>query len=91
MKNYLIIPVILFTTITAEAEQNKLEGSAYGQGFEECVAVSLFTIQGRELNSIVKSNRSMEKTNIIPEGWTVIGVTTKSETEEIAPYMVICR
>jgi hypothetical protein len=91
MKKFLIIPVILFTMSTAEADQNKLEESGYGQGFDECVAVSLFTIQGRELNSIVKDSRSMEKTNTIPEGWTVIGVTTKSEPGNVAPYMVICR
>lgn len=77
--------------MTAEAGQDKSLQAADKQNFEECVAVSLYTMQGRELNSIARNNRPIEKTNKIPEGWTVIGVTTKSETDNVAPYMVICR
>ena len=75
----------------ADAGQEKSSWTEDKQNFKECVAVSLYTMQGGELNSIARNNRPIEKTNIIPEGWTVFGVTTKTETGNVAPYMVICR
>jgi len=89
MKVYIIIPIILFMAITAEASENTMKGST-AQLYQECVAVSLYTMKGRELNSIVKGNRTLEKTNLIPDGWTVVGITTKSESDISNPYIVIC-
>ena len=89
MKVYIIIPIILFMAITAEASENTMKDST-AQLYQECVAVSLYTMKGRELNSIVKGNRTLEKTNLIPDGWTVVGITTKSESDISNPYIVIC-
>ena len=58
--------------------------------FKDGLAEALHTMPGRELNSIIKNNRTIKDTTLIPEGWTVIGVTTKKETEVTTPYLVIC-
>jgi len=91
MKRYLIIPVLLFSTIITEAKENLPEQSSTNQQYRECVAVSLFTKEGREVNSAAKDKRPLEGTNSIPEGWSVVGVTTKKEAVLTTPYLVICR
>ena len=90
MKRYFIIPVILLSIFIAEANGNSLAQSSANKQYKECLAVSLFTKQGKELNSIVKNNRAIEDTNTIPEGWTVVGVTAKKEALVTTPYLVIC-
>lgn len=90
MKRYLISAIILLTTFAAEANKNSFVQSTSKEHYQECLAVSLYTMQGKELNSIVKNNRTIEDTNTIPEGWTVVGVTTKKEDTISAPYLVIC-
>ena len=90
MKRVLMFSVILFSTWVAEANENSSTQSSVNKQYHECVAVSLYTMQANELNSIVKNNRTITGTNTIPEGWTVIGVTTKTESDIDAPYLVIC-
>lgn len=89
MKIYIIIPIILLIAFTTEASENTHKGGT-AQQYQECVAVSLFTVEGRELNSIVKNSRMIEKTNLIPDGWAVVGVTTKNESDISNPHLVIC-
>ena len=89
MKRYLVIPVLLLTVFVTEANEKSFTQSHSRDQYRECVAVSLFTMQGRELNSIVKGNRTLDGTNAIPEGWTVVGVTTKKEATISTPYLVI--
>lgn len=90
MKRYLLISIISLAASSAQAdEESSMQFREQGQ-YQECVGVSLFTMQGRELNSIVKNNRMVVGTNEIPEGWSVIAVTTKTEVDETVPYLVIC-
>ena len=72
------------------AEENASAPVGDSKQYRECVAVSLYTMQGRELNSAVENNRKIKETTLIPKGWTVIGATTKTEAEIITPYVVIC-
>ena len=90
MKRYLIIPVILFSSFVSEANENSSAQSSINKQYQECLAVSLFTREGREVNSIVENKRKIKETNIIPEGWSVVGVTTKTEADINTPYLVIC-
>lgn len=90
MKRYIVLPVILLATLATEANENASVQAVSNQGYQECVAVSLFTVQGRELNSAIENNRRIDQTNVIPKGWTVVGVTTKKEANDISPYLVIC-
>ena len=90
MKRYLIVPVILLSTFVTEANENSLAQSSANEQYQECLAVSLFTKEGREVNSIVENKRTIKETNIIPEGWSVVGVTTKTEADIDTPYLVIC-
>ena len=90
MKTYLLIPFILLTMSTAVARESSSKQSAGANQYRECVAVSLHTMNGQELDSIVRNNRVVEDANLIPEGWVVVGVTTKSEGPISRPYMVIC-
>lgn len=89
MKKYLVIAILFITSFAAIADENTSVDSNKGQ-YQECVAVSLYTMQGRELNSIVDSDRKIKETTVVPKGWSVIGVTTKTEAGLDAPYMVIC-
>lgn len=92
MKRYLVITVLLLTAFSVQADDDEdasVPIKDKGQ-YQECVGVSLFTLQGRELNSIVNNNRMVVGTNEIPEGWSVVGVTTKTEAEVTEPYLVIC-
>ena len=90
MKRYLVFPVLLLSAFATEANEKSFTQSYSREQYQECVAVSLFTMQGKELNSIVKGNRTIADTNAIPEGWTVVGVTTKNEATISTPYLVIC-
>jgi hypothetical protein len=90
MKRRLIIPVILFSSFVSGAEEHSPEQSSANKQYRECVAVSLFTKEGREINTMIENNRMIKQTNIIPEGWSVIGVTTKTEADVDTPYLVIC-
>jgi hypothetical protein len=90
MKRFLIIPVILFSSFVSGAKENPPEQSSANKEYRECVAVSLFTKEGREVNSMIENKRMITQTNIIPEGWSVIGVTTKTEADVDTPYLVIC-
>lgn len=90
MKRYIIISIILLVAFSTHASENtQKENSA--QSYRECVAVSLFTVEGREINSMVTNNRAINKTNLIPDGWTVVGVTTQSDSDMSNPYIVICQ
>ena len=89
MKIYLVIATLLLAAFSVEARESSILDNT-GAQYTECVAVSLFTIAGRELNSIIDNKRTIETANAIPEGWAVIGVTTKSENEVSRPYLVIC-
>ncbi len=90
MKRVLIIPVILLSPFITEANENSLAQSSANEQYQECIAVSLFTREGREVNSMVENNRKIKQTNIIPKGWSVVGVTTKTEAGIETPYLVIC-
>jgi len=94
MKKTLILAVVLSCVFAVHAgERSSAQTSAQasaGPQYRECVAVSLFTLPGRELNVIAENNRSIQKTNIIPPGWSVVGVTTATERGSDEPYMVIC-
>ena len=90
MRKHLVIAIILFTTFATEADENSSVQANTKEQYDKCVGVSLHTMPGRELNSIVENNRTIKDTTLIPEGWTVIGVTTKKETEVTTPYLVIC-
>jgi len=90
MKRYIVLPIILLATLATEANENSYVQPVTNNGYQECMAVSLFTMQGRELNSAIENNRRIEQTNVIPKGWTVVGVTTKKEANDISPYLVIC-
>ena len=90
MKRYLIIPVILLSTFVAEANENSSAQSSANEHYQECLAVSLYTKQGKEVNSIVENKRTIKETNSIPKGWSVVGVTTKTEADINTPYLVIC-
>lgn len=90
MNKYLVIPVVLFSSFVSEANENSSAQSSTNEQYRECLAVSIFTKEGRELNSIVENKRKIKGTNIIPEGWSVVGVTTKTEAGINTPYMVIC-
>ena len=90
MKRYVIIPFILLTTFITTADEKTFSQSISREQYKECIAVSLYTIEGRELNSIVENNRKIAGTNAIPEGWTVVGITTKKEAFITSPYLVIC-
>lgn len=89
MERLLIFSGFLLIACNSYANANTLTQTDIKHG-QECVAVSLYTIEGKELNSIVKNKRTIEKTNFIPEGWTVVGVTTKNENDISNPYLVIC-
>ena len=100
MKRNLILPVILLsilflsTSVTAAKDNSFTQVSQQTSGhkqYRECVAVSLFTKEGIEINSIAENNRTIEGINKIPEGWSVIGVTTKKEALVTSPYLVICQ
>ncbi len=90
MKRYVVLPIILLATLAAEANAKASVQSVSNKGYQECLAVSLYTVEGRELNSAVENNRKIEQTNVIPKGWSVIGVTTKKDNKDISPYLVIC-
>ena len=90
MNRHLVLPFILFTPFAANADETPSVQSNNKQQYEECVGVSLHTMQGRELNSIVENNRMIKDSNVIPKGWTVVGTTTKTETDVTTPYLVIC-
>lgn len=89
MQRHLLIPFLLITPFAATSETSAVQTNNKEQ-YEECVGVSLHTMQGRELNSIVENNRMIKDSNVIPKGWTVVGITTKTETEVTTPYLVIC-
>ncbi|MCG6937163.1 MAG: hypothetical protein LJE83_03185 [Gammaproteobacteria bacterium] len=91
MKRNIIILLLLCSTLAAEAKDNTPAQSSAKQQYQECVAVSMFTKQGREINAIAENNRAIEETNHIPEGWSVLGVTTQKEALVTTPYLVICR
>ena len=91
MKRYLLISILYLAASAAQADEElSMKFQVKGQ-YQECVGVSLFTMQGRELNSIANNNRVVVGTNEIPEGWSVVAVTTKTEVDETVPYLVICR
>lgn len=90
MKRVLLVPVILLSTFVTAANENSSAPSPANNQYQECLAVSLFTREGKEVNSMVKNNRVIEDTNAIPEGWSVVGVTTKTEADISTPYLVIC-
>lgn len=90
MNKYLAISIVFFTSFTAAASENNLLKSTSREQYKECVAVTLYTMKGRELNAIVETNRPIVDINKIPEGWTVVGVTTKKEGAISSPYIVIC-
>lgn len=89
MQRHLLIPFLLITPFAAASETSAVQTNNKEQ-YEECVGVSLHTMQGRELNSIVENNRMIKDSNVIPKGWTVVGTTTKTETDVTTPYLVIC-
>lgn len=89
MKRYIMIPtILLFTSFTHASESMQTDSSV--QKYQECIAVSLFTIEGRELNAMVNNDREITRANLIPDGWSVVGVTTRSDSDTSNPYMVIC-
>ena len=90
MKNYFFIPVVLLCSFTALAGEPSAGKVPESSQYSECVAVSLFTMQGRELNAAVENKRAIAKTNAIPAGWSVVGVVSKTEHGRDEPYMVIC-
>lgn len=90
MKTNVIFLLLMFTAFSTAARENLDARSNDSQQYSECVAVSLFTKQGNEINAIAKDSRTLENTNRIPAGWSVIGVTTKQEAGAISPYIVIC-
>jgi hypothetical protein len=90
MKRYVITPFILLATFITTADEKTFSQSISREHYQECIAVSLYTIEGRELNSIVKNNREIVGANAIPEGWSVVGITTKKEAFATSPYLVIC-
>lgn len=90
MEKYIVISVLMLASFSSNAGEKSSVRSGDGR-YQECVAVSLYTIQGRELNSAVKNNRTIEDTNLIPQGWSVVGVTEETEADETKPYLVICR
>jgi len=90
MKAYLLFSVLILAAFTTSAKDNLYMQAEAEESFHECVAVSLFTMQGRELNSAVRGNSLAKETNYIPEGWSVVGVTEKTESGVTSPYLVIC-
>ena len=90
IKRNLTILTLSLIPFVASAKENASAPVVDNKQYQECVAVSLYTMQGRELNSAVENNRKIKQTTLIPKGWTVIGTTTKTENEIIAPYVVIC-
>ena len=90
MKKHLVIPIILLTSFATQADEISSLQAADNEHFKECVAASLHTMPGSELNSIVENNRAIKQTTRIPAGWTVAGVTAKNETGITTPYLVIC-
>lgn len=90
MKKLLVITIILLAPFATQANENSSVQTANNQRFQECIAASLHTMLGSELNSIVESKRTLKQTTLIPEGWTVVGVTAKKETGSTTPYLVIC-
>lgn len=82
--------VIMLSTFVAGANEKSSAQASANKQFQECLAVSLYTKQGKEVNAMVKNNRVIEDTNTIPEGWAVVGVTTKTEAGIDTPYLVIC-
>lgn len=90
MKRNLTILALSLIPLVTSAEDNASATESANNQYQECVAVSLYTIQGRELNSAIENNRKVKQTSLIPKGWTVIGATTKTENEIITPYVVIC-
>lgn len=90
MKKLLHIIVVFIMSFAVMADDTSTVNTNEKGQYQECVAVSLHTMQGRELDSIVKSSRKIKETTLIPKGWTLIGLTTKSEDGIVAPYMVIC-
>ncbi len=89
MDKYIVVSILMLTSFASNAGEKSAVRSDDGR-FQECVAVSLYTMQGRELNSAVKNNRKIEETNLIPEGWSVVGVTEETEADTTKPYLVIC-
>ena len=91
MKRYLLVSILSLAVTAAQADEElSMQFQEKGQ-YQECVGVSLFTMQGRELNSIANNNRVVVGTNVIPEGLSVVAVTNKTEVDETVPYLVICR
>ena len=90
IKRNLTILTLSLIPFVASAEENASAPVGDNKQYQECVAVSLYTMQGRELNSAVENNRKIKQTTLIPKGWTVIGATTKTEAGVIMPYVVIC-
>lgn len=90
MKKYIVLPFILLTTFIVTADEKTFSQPFSREQYRECIAASLYTMEGRELNSIVNNNRRIQGTNAIPEGWTVVGITTKKEASATTPYLVIC-
>ena len=89
MKKF-IISVLLLAALSVNADENPSVHPSADHQYRECVAVSLYTVQRRELNSMVKNNREIEDSTAIPEGWSVVGVTSKQDAESDMPYLVIC-
>ena len=91
----LLLSILILSTFVTEAKENSLSQvppqTSNNKQYKECVAVSLFTREGNEINSIAENNRTIEGTNRIPEGWSVVGVTTKKEALVTSPYLVICQ
>ena len=91
MKRYLIISVLFFVALNTEADESASARPDNAEQYTECVGVSLYTMQGKEFNSMVKNNRMVKDTNAIPKDWKVIGTTEKTEADVITPFLVICR
>ncbi len=91
MKSCLVFSALLLAVFIIVGMENAAAKSDDAPQYKECIAVSLHTMNGQELDSIVRNNRKIEDANLIPEGWSVVGVTEKSDGPVSRPYLVICK
>jgi len=90
MKKILFIPLLVLPSLSFAIPEMSAHHEVAETGYRECVAASLFTMEGKELNSIIENHRTIPDTNRIPEGWTVVGITTERVGAVSKPYMLIC-
>ena len=90
MLRKMIVVTLLLTTFVVEADDSPFKKSNSVKQYSECIGVSLNTRDSKEVHAITETGKGIEDATLIPDGWSVIGVTTKKEALITAPYLVIC-